>query len=154
MAVQLLVAQEGLCSWKLVDRNHSSKNMAPFPGTTFTGGGVRSRSFPPGRSAMMTMSSSRRVGHGGWGGEGSGRPSKGSLQCPHCDKCLLNRDTLARHVLHMHQEPLYASKCTLCNREYRTRNSLMVHMSRYHRKRDTSSVSSVVSSAWEGGETN
>ncbi|PSN48212.1 hypothetical protein C0J52_03580 [Blattella germanica] len=98
---------------------------------------------------MLTLTS-RRVGHGGWGGEGSGRPSKGSLQCPHCEKCLLNRDTLARHVLHMHQEPLYASKCTLCNREYRTRNSLMVHMSRYHRKRDsTASLASAISSAWE-----
>nr|CAD7598754.1 unnamed protein product [Timema genevievae] len=82
----------------------------------------------------LFMRNGARAGRGWWGGEGSGRPSKGSLQCPHCDKRLLNRDTLSRHVLHMHQEPLYAARCTVCNREYRTRNSLMVHMSRYHRR--------------------
>ncbi|XP_066998122.2 broad-complex core protein isoform X2 [Anabrus simplex] len=104
-------------------------------GTSSQGGGVHS-------FMLMKRGVGGGVGGGGstrgWGGEGSGRPSKGSLQCPHCDKCLLTRDTLSRHVLHMHQEPLYASKCTVCNREYRTRNSLMVHMSRYHRKKESS----------------
>ncbi|KAJ8866604.1 hypothetical protein PR048_032464 [Dryococelus australis] len=54
-------------------------------------------------------------------------------RCPYCGKAL-HRSSLSVHVRDQHR-PSTAICCKLCHRMFRTKNSLKVHRSLYHRDR-------------------
>ncbi|KAJ8986175.1 hypothetical protein NQ317_005649 [Molorchus minor] len=55
--------------------------------------------------------------------------------CNICGKILRNRITLRRHVKDLHYAQTEEFWCKICNRCYRTKNSLVVHTCNYHQKK-------------------
>nr|BAO01157.1 broad-complex [Psacothea hilaris] len=55
--------------------------------------------------------------------------------CKICGKILRNRITLRRHVKDLHYAQTQEFWCKICNRSYRTKNSLVVHTCNYHQKK-------------------
>ncbi|XP_046588984.1 broad-complex core protein isoforms 1/2/3/4/5 isoform X3 [Neodiprion lecontei] len=54
------------------------------------------------------------------------------LPCTHCGKWLRNKITLKRHIQDLHCAQSEEFRCTICNKVYRTKNSLVVHTCNYH----------------------
>ncbi|KAJ8963755.1 hypothetical protein NQ314_005406, partial [Rhamnusium bicolor] len=70
------------------------------------------------------------------GGETSGEePRTFGEECKICGKILRNRITLRRHVKDLHYAQTEEFWCKICNRCYRTKNSLVVHTCNYHQKK-------------------
>lgn len=61
----------------------------------------------------------------------------GGEKCKICGKILRNRITLRRHIKDLHYAQTEEFWCKICNRCYRTKNSLVVHTCNYHQKRKT-----------------
>lgn len=55
-------------------------------------------------------------------------------RCDHCGKLLSTKLTLKRHKEQQHLQPLNNAVCNLCNKVFRTLNSLNNHRSIYHRR--------------------
>lgn len=56
-------------------------------------------------------------------------------ECKICGKILRNRITLRRHVKDLHYAQTEKFWCKICNRSYRTKNSLVVHTCNYHQNK-------------------
>ena len=56
--------------------------------------------------------------------------------CPHCGKGLSSNHGLRRHIIDKHTIHTHSYQCHICQRTYRTPNSLQNHISVYHKKRD------------------
>nr|ART33333.1 broad complex isoform Z6 [Leptinotarsa decemlineata] len=56
-------------------------------------------------------------------------------ECTICGKTLRNRITLRRHVRDLHYAQTEEFWCKICNRCYRTKNSLVVHTCNYHQRK-------------------
>ncbi|KAJ8866625.1 hypothetical protein PR048_032485 [Dryococelus australis] len=69
--------------------------------------------------------------HAGWVAVMVWRSTASHRPCPHCGK-LVHRNSLSEHVRDRHL-PAVAVHCVFCSKMFRTRNSLKVHMSVYHR---------------------
>ncbi|XP_050054219.1 broad-complex core protein isoforms 1/2/3/4/5-like isoform X1 [Aphis gossypii] len=72
-----------------------------------------------------------------WSEAGGGGVSGGgaeTLSCFVCGKRLSTRLTLKRHIEQQHNQPLHSAVCNVCNKVFRTLNSLNNHKSIYHRK--------------------
>lgn len=70
------------------------------------------------------------------GGETSGEEFRTvGEECKICGKILRNRITLRRHVKDLHYAQTEEFWCKICNRSYRTKNSLVVHTCNYHQKK-------------------
>ncbi|PSN48211.1 hypothetical protein C0J52_03581 [Blattella germanica] len=54
--------------------------------------------------------------------------------CEECGKVLRSPITLKRHVLDLHREQTERFWCNVCQKCYRTKNSLVVHLCKYHQK--------------------
>lgn len=70
-------------------------------------------------------------------------PTAMSIQqhdCNICGKILSSHLTLKRHKQQQHFSPLHSAICALCNKVFRTLNSLNNHKSIYHRRQKFSSV--------------
>ncbi|XP_050538135.1 broad-complex core protein isoforms 1/2/3/4/5-like isoform X2 [Daktulosphaira vitifoliae] len=67
-------------------------------------------------------------------GGGVGGGSAETLSCFVCGKRLSTRLTLKRHIEQQHNQPLHSAVCNVCNKVFRTLNSLNNHKSIYHRK--------------------
>lgn len=67
-------------------------------------------------------------------------PGGRSLQCHVCGKALASWATLQRHVRDIHCLQTQQFWCFRCRKPYRTRNSLLVHNSKYHPKSRVSRV--------------
>ncbi|KAL5244601.1 hypothetical protein ACI65C_012011 [Semiaphis heraclei] len=68
------------------------------------------------------------------GGGGVGGGGAETLSCFVCGKRLSTRLTLKRHIEQQHNQPLHSAVCNVCNKVFRTLNSLNNHKSIYHRK--------------------
>ncbi|CAI6342854.1 unnamed protein product [Macrosiphum euphorbiae] len=77
-------------------------------------------------------SSSQDWSEAGGGGVGGGGAE--TLSCFVCGKRLSTRLTLKRHIEQQHNQPLHSAVCNVCNKVFRTLNSLNNHKSIYHRK--------------------
>lgn len=60
--------------------------------------------------------------------------------CEECGKVLRSPITLKRHVLDLHREQTERFWCNVCRKCYRTKNSLVVHLCKYHQKNKTPAV--------------
>lgn len=71
-----------------------------------------------------------------WSEAGGGVSGGGAetLSCFVCGKRLSTRLTLKRHIEQQHNQPLHSAVCNVCNKVFRTLNSLNNHKSIYHRK--------------------
>lgn len=54
--------------------------------------------------------------------------------CPECGKVLRSAITLKRHILDLHRVQTEQFWCDICRKCYRTKNSLVVHLCKYHQK--------------------
>ncbi|XP_048510123.1 broad-complex core protein isoform X4 [Athalia rosae] len=54
------------------------------------------------------------------------------LPCTHCGKWLRNKITLKRHIQDLHCAQSEEFRCNICDKVYRTKNSLVVHNCNYH----------------------
>lgn len=54
--------------------------------------------------------------------------------CDVCGKTLSTKLTLKRHKEQQHFQPLNSALCVMCNKVFRTLNSLNNHKSIYHRR--------------------
>ncbi|XP_046995778.1 broad-complex core protein isoforms 1/2/3/4/5-like [Schistocerca americana] len=52
--------------------------------------------------------------------------------CPECGKKLRSSVTLKRHILDLHRVQTEQFWCKICRKHYRTKNSLVVHLCKYH----------------------
>lgn len=62
------------------------------------------------------------------------QPSSACHRCDVCGKMLSTKLTLKRHKEQQHLQPLNNAICGLCNKVFRTLNSLNNHKSIYHRR--------------------
>ncbi|GLV40794.1 broad [Carabus blaptoides fortunei] len=63
-------------------------------------------------------------------------PVSACHRCDVCGKLLSTKLTLKRHKEQQHLQPLNNAVCTLCNKVFRTLNSLNNHRSIYHRRQN------------------
>lgn len=61
-------------------------------------------------------------------------PLSASHRCDVCGKLLSTKLTLKRHKEQQHLQPLNNAVCSLCQKVFRTLNSLNNHRSIYHRR--------------------
>ncbi|KAJ8957340.1 hypothetical protein NQ318_004819 [Aromia moschata] len=71
----------------------------------------------------------------GMAGTSQGGEAAAGEACNICGKVLRNRITLRRHVRDLHYAQTEEFWCKICNRCYRTKNSLVVHTCNYHQKK-------------------
>lgn len=71
-------------------------------------------------------------------GDGLGAPpiagGRARFECPVCAKVLSTSHGLRRHINDRHTVHLTSYRCYVCNKEYRTPNSLQNHMYVYHKR--------------------
>ncbi|XP_076055819.1 uncharacterized protein LOC143033965 isoform X4 [Oratosquilla oratoria] len=74
---------------------------------------------------------------GGGGGAGQERfPCRAPASCPLCGRVCSNKYILRTHLEDKHSAYPQRLTCARCNKEYSSRNSLLSHISRYHRDRE------------------
>ncbi|XP_069939744.1 protein bric-a-brac 2 isoform X14 [Cherax quadricarinatus] len=108
--------------------------------------------LPPGISAlpgpsMSQGAASQDASQGGGGGCGGGDvvvaaagsgeryPCRAPVCCPVCRRVCSNKYILRTHMEDRHSGP-QRLPCPHCSKEYSSRNSLLSHISRYHRERE------------------
>ncbi|XP_069186671.1 protein bric-a-brac 2 isoform X11 [Procambarus clarkii] len=113
--------------------------------------------LPPGISALPGPSMSQGAasqdasqGGGGVGGDGGVAaaaatgggerfPCRAPVSCPVCGRVCSNKYILRTHMEDRHSGP-QRLPCPHCSKEYSSRNSLLSHISRYHREREPGPV--------------
>ncbi|XP_064095323.1 broad-complex core protein-like isoform X8 [Macrobrachium nipponense] len=91
---------------------------------------------------IMMMPGGGAGGGGGGGGSGSGSerfPCRAPVTCPVCGRICSNKYILRTHMEDRHSGPQRLT-CPHCAKEYSSRNSLLSHISRYHREREPGPV--------------
>ncbi|XP_071513175.1 uncharacterized protein [Panulirus ornatus] len=73
------------------------------------------------------------------GGGGERFPCRAPVRCPVCGRVCSNKYILRTHMEDRHSGPQRLT-CPHCSKEYSSRNSLLSHISRYHREREPGPV--------------
>ncbi|XP_047484394.1 protein abrupt-like isoform X10 [Penaeus chinensis] len=73
------------------------------------------------------------------GGGGERFPCRAPVSCPVCGRVCSNKYILRTHMEDRHSGPQRLT-CPHCAKEYSSRNSLLSHISRYHRERESGPV--------------
>ncbi|KAK9885302.1 hypothetical protein WA026_010796 [Henosepilachna vigintioctopunctata] len=108
---------------------------------------TESKLFATAASGFNFTMAALAADHSGLGGLNQSLPGSDTLAgtsqgdsrfgetCTICGKILRNKITLRRHVKDLHYAQTEEFWCKICNRCYRTKNSLVVHTCNYHQKR-------------------
>ncbi|KAK4320765.1 hypothetical protein Pmani_008384 [Petrolisthes manimaculis] len=68
--------------------------------------------------------------------DGDGGPSLASddtsQYCPYCGKVIRHRSNLRKHIADIHSGVYYQFRCAVCDKVFRTKNSMLTHTYRQH----------------------